>query len=907
MLKWLKSKSTSPNSSSSSSSKPSPAPPSTDSRPPRASPALAPAPADALHGLGLSVPSEHPLAQLDGVQGGGKGGAGEAAGGGRAKSPRLSAVTVKDEEDGIRRAGSRNASRRNSTAPPAVAGGEDGGASGSGRRGGSPALVALGAERTTSPLSFSPSAGSSAGGFQSPYGGSTGAFSERDPQQIYAPTTWSEMAHQELVVNVSSRERTRQEILWEVVASEERYVAELRSLVDLYANPLLHPLLSSSPPQGGVSPFLGSSSPPLLSASSPPMLSSPFPASSTNPSSSELPIAARFSRSTGSLSSNSGNNTPNRLLPGGQNLADLPEISDSDSPPSASAQPQKTAFRGRASLPNLPTGARQNPSTASLNSLHAQDFAAQNPSSGTGGGRLASFGFRSARHPLRPAPSSAKLQKSAAKAPPEVLKPPPLPEALKQALEATVDMLKGHEELSLRLKERWAKDFPLVRGLAAIWSDQPWFLQTYALYIVSLEEALSTLDSLLPSFHSPALASYAAKFKSPKSGANKDDKKLAKALMTLEERAADAGEGSLSICLSKPLMRLSKLPLLMQALLYHTDPTTHEWEKTRAMALEVDALVRSIEDEKIEEEERERTRDIFARIDGINDKALMAPRSSRIVIEEIPVPDQVPAPRGKSGRKSLSSSTGSGRSTADDWLIRFTDVVIRAQKIGETSIPGSFSRDKEKKGKQGKTRKTGKLRNTYRFIRIERWELREAADAALVDMNDLRRAVTEESGRPSRQSTDSEEEDDAVDAESRMSFRYDSDEPQPSDRRTFSSLRPRKPALRSSPLAPTTAKFGTRLRVGSEDAAGMRLTSPNSGHTARFASPTLSSKQHAVQPTQRRAASTPVGPASPPPPPRTVPPPAVPVPLGIAHARDESTFGLYEIWASQDKATSSRP
>lgn len=41
-------------------------------------------------------------------------------------------------------------------------------------------------------------------------------------------------------------------------------------------------------------------------------------------------------------------------------------------------------------------------------------------------------------------------------------------------------------------------------------------------------------------------------------------------LLTLEERAAEAGESSLSICLSKPLMRLSKLPLLMQALLYHT-------------------------------------------------------------------------------------------------------------------------------------------------------------------------------------------------------------------------------------------------------------------------------------------------------------------------------------------------
>lgn len=35
--------------------------------------------------------------------------------------------------------------------------------------------------------------------------------------------------------------------------------------------------------------------------------------------------------------------------------------------------------------------------------------------------------------------------------------------------------------------------------------------------------------------------------------------------------------------------------------------------QTRAMALEVDALVRSIEDEKVEEEERERVRAVLSR------------------------------------------------------------------------------------------------------------------------------------------------------------------------------------------------------------------------------------------------------------------------------------------------------
>lgn len=48
-------------------------------------------------------------------------------------------------------------------------------------------------------------------------------------------------------------------------------------------------------------------------------------------------------------------------------------------------------------------------------------------------------------------------------------------------------------------REQWAKAFPLVRGLAGIWSDQPWFLDVYAKYILSLEEALATIDSCLPS------------------------------------------------------------------------------------------------------------------------------------------------------------------------------------------------------------------------------------------------------------------------------------------------------------------------------------------------------------------------------------------------------------------------
>ncbi|GJN91952.1 hypothetical protein Rhopal_004980-T1 [Rhodotorula paludigena] len=659
-----------------------------------------------------------------------------------------------------------------------------------------------GKERAVSPASFSPSFFASASARNDPYAPHAVDFGERDPTQIYAPTTWSEMAHHELVVNLSPRERTRQEIL---------YVAELRSLVELYSNPLLHPLIKTP-----------SHSPATRFGFSPEPAQTLSPASS---SSADLPIASRFARSPDLYSSPEPSDEDLWRSAAAVRITDVPEVPDDTIRPSASTSSTSGPL-GRSSLPNLPTGARRNLSSTTLD-----------PQSGLAAVSSTSLGTRIAsafktRHPLRPASSAAKLHRAPTHALQEVLQPPPLPEALKKVLEATVEMLRGHEELSARL------------GLAAIWSDQPWFLSTYTTYIISLEEALSILDTCLPSAHSAAPALGAG-------SAEKWQKRLTRVLIRLEEQAAEAGESSLGICLSKPLMRLGKLPLLMQALLYHTDPTTHEWEKTRAMALEVDALVRSIEDEKIEEEERER--------------ALMAPRTARILIDESLAPPSTSNPptvrnklsrrlSGAAGSSTLKSSTRSS-GKGQEYLIRFTDVIIRAQKTGETDIPGSFSRGKEKKGKQGKTRKAGKIRNTYRFVRVERWEPREMADAALYDLNERRRA---QGSRDNSEATDEEPDY----AESRMSFRYDADSPQPVEPRSFLSPQPSNKRAASSahapsPLSPPSAKFGARLRYASEDVTGaaMRMTTPDP-RAHRFNSPT--------------------------------------------HARDDSTMNLYSIWAASD-------
>jgi len=57
--------------------------------------------------------------------------------------------------------------------------------------------------------------------------------------------------------------------------------------------------------------------------------------------------------------------------------------------------------------------------------------------------------------------------------------------------------------------------------------------------------------------------------------------------------------------------------LLFQNLLFNTDPSLKEYEATLAMVDEVEVIVRTIEDEKASSEEREKTRDVWARIEGL--------------------------------------------------------------------------------------------------------------------------------------------------------------------------------------------------------------------------------------------------------------------------------------------------
>lgn len=229
--------------------------------------------------------------------------------------------------------------------------------------------------------------------------------------------------------------------------------------------------------------------------------------------------------------------------------------------------------------------------------------------------------------------------------------------------------------------------------------------------------------------------------------------KICQSLQRLEVLASEKGETGLAISLSKPFQRLLKYPLLFQNLLYHTDPSTFEYESTLAMVAEVETIVRSIEDEKIQKEERDKTRDVFARIEGLDKvKQLMVPKPSRVLMEERPVVGINPlaepvktqsAPpvtsgahknvKGKTSFKRLSDALQPGssgmRGKKDQWFVVFNDVVLRCQRTGTTCLPlvaATNSRTNSLPELQGKTKyaTTGRRgshtrpRNLYKFIKV---------------------------------------------------------------------------------------------------------------------------------------------------------------------------------------------
>ncbi|TCD60576.1 hypothetical protein EIP91_009848 [Steccherinum ochraceum] len=709
---------------------------------------------------------------------------------------------------------------------------------------------------------------------------------------IMGAQSWSEQAEEDLVTHIGQRERTRQEVLWEIVASEERYVAELMKLKETFVEPLLHPY-STSP------------------ISSPVMMEyEEFPrAESPRESVDHLPIAARFLSPLGfrsdspmgapsihkgdehpnidgeSLNSEEEEEAEDRMGKGysSRSKSAMSQAAKHDHPrsPYGTAAQRKPGGKSGTVIPfpsrshqSLPPPPRANPHTSSTHSLGRQSFVEKNGASPPG--KATSI-----------APSSRvlrKFKKSNPSAPEGMLidgavSPNQLPEDLKKCLEVIEGgILEGHIKLAEGLRKRYDEQYPLVRSLADVFVMNSHILHGYATYVLHLERALEQVDNALATANGT---------KKPTSKKDADQWiKLSQHLYKLEGFAQDKGETGLAISLSKPFQRLLKYPLLFQNLLFHTDPSTFEYESTLQMVAEVETIVRSIEDEKIQKEERDKTRDVFARIEGLDKvKQLMVPKPSRILMEEKPAlaangvseskvsssppmasqnPKNV---KGKSSLKRLSDVLQSGSNGVggkkDQWLVVFNDVVLRCQRTGTTSLPLSAATNsraaslpelqgKAKYATTGRRNSHTKPRNLYKFLKIETWAIGDVVQPreGVVSMEDVvrsRQQVHSGIHQPRIVPLPDDDEDggdsDDSDKKSKMSFSYWG-----ADKVTLQKpiVKPRQLSgngARRGASTPTAAygressanaKFGTRLVSGDTPNGGAR---PASRRTQGSATP----------------------------------------------------------------------
>jgi len=712
--------------------------------------------------------------------------------------------------------------------------------------------------RATSPYFSKPSEGASAASLRSgtPYSqmsnNSTGS-------RILAAQSWSEVTEEDLVSNLGSRERTRQEVLFEIISSEERYVQELTKMKDTFIDPLLHPFATST----NVTPI---SSTPNLDYDS-------YRAESPTESGDHLPpIAARFMSPTPSIPppASATSSVRNKDAPNidGESMDTDDDYEGDDqigrtvsknghsrSPYRATAT--RTPVRGAAASIPFPSRSHQslpppgrNPMSASTHSLGRQSTAVDRERE------------RDRKH-SEESPKIGMLRKFKKSQPSPVtifgntLAPHQLPEDLRICLEVVDSgVLDGHKRLSEALKKRYDDQFPLVRSLADVFVSNSDIFHGYATYVLHLERALEQVDAALQNVTT----------KKPKKQDAGEWQKVCKFLQKLEEDACDKGETGLAITLSKPFQRLLKYPLLFQNLLFHTDPSTFEYESTLQMVAEVETIVRSIEDEKIQKEERDKTRDIFARIEGLDKvRQLALPKPSRVLVEERPCthnvhpsdsskPSSPPPTMNVKGVKTRSSfkrlsdvlhSANSGIGGKKDlWFVVFNDVVLQCQRTGTTSLPlvsATNSRTtslpefqgKAKYATTGRRNQQTKPRNLYKFIKIETWAIGDVMQPreGVVSMEDVVRSRAQAHTSQPRIVPLPDDDDDGGDSDdsdkkSKMSFSYWG-----ADKVTV-----QKPVLKGRTGGPHVRRGGAAASYGRESSAnakfGTRLVSGD-GPTGR--------------------------------------------------------------------------
>ena len=636
--------------------------------------------------------------------------------------------------------------------------------------------------RATSPYLHKQGEGASAASLRSgtPYS----QMSNSSGSRILAAQSWSEVTEEDLVSNLGSRERTRQEVLFEIISSEERYVAtglgpcysahhyyryvqELNKMKDTFIDPLLHPFATSTNASAlSSTPYLDydsyrADSPTESGDHLPPIAArfmSPTPSSGPHPTSATSSVRNKDAPNIDgeSMETDDDYEVDDQL---GRAISPMSKNGHSRSPYRAT----RTPVRGMGVSVPFPSRSHQSLPPLSRNQMSASTHSLGRQSSAVDRDRE-----RERKHSEEsPARGAGVLRKFKKSQPSPVtifgntLAPHQLPEDLRICLEVVDSgVLDGHKRLSEALKKRYDDQFPLVRSLADVFVSNVSFavlffafeayvewqsdiFHGYATYVLHLERALEQVDAALQSVTT----------KKPKKQDAGEWQKVCKFLQKLEEDACDKGETGLAITLSKPFQRLLKYPLLFQNLLFHTDPSTFEYESTLQMVAEVETIVRSIEDEKIQKEERDKTRDVFARIEGLDKvKQLALPKPSRVLVEERPCtpsmnpsePSKPSSPppvvnakgvRGRSSFKRLTDVLHSGNSgiggKKDLWFVVFNDVVLQCQRTGTTSLPlvaATNSRTnslpefqgKAKYATMGRKNQQTKPRNLYKFIKVSR-------------------------------------------------------------------------------------------------------------------------------------------------------------------------------------------